>query len=208
MSKHIDEKPVQVVVNGRVALMLLTNAEDPIHLVIGALYTEKIISSYSEVESIQVDETLVSVVTKNPFSILLSRKTVLTGCGGSSSFLDTGKLDRVISNISVEDVDLNDLAAKLPKTTWFSGILVDTSGVLTEVTDVSAQSVMDRMIGYGLTQGISFSDTLVLLKGNISIESMRKAVIAGIPIVCIHGEVTQPALQTASDSGVLLQMIF
>lgn len=207
MSEKINEEPIQIVVNGRAAITLMTNAENPINLVIGALYTEKVISSYADMESIQVDGAQVSVVTKNPFSILLSRKTVLAGCGGSSSFLDTGKLDRVQSNIHVEDLNLNDMAAQLPKTAWFSGILADKTGIRTDVIDVSAQNVMDRLIGYGLSEGISFSDTLVILRGNITVESMRKAVIAGIPLMYVHGEATNPALTTASDAGVRVQMI-
>lgn len=86
------ELPLNITVNGRHALTVMTSPVMVRELVTGLLYTERIIHEPDEIESMQIEPDRVSVLTKNPFKILISKKTVLSGCGGSSSFLDVAKL--------------------------------------------------------------------------------------------------------------------
>ena len=39
-----------------------------------------------------------SVITKNLFKVLGPKKTILSGCGGSTSFIDTEKLPKITSD--------------------------------------------------------------------------------------------------------------
>jgi Uncharacterized protein required for formate dehydrogenase activity len=201
----MDEKPVQIIVNGRAALTLMTHAEKKIELVLGALLTEKVIESMDDIESFLEEETQVSVVTKNPYSILLSRKTVLAGCGGASSFLDAGKLSRVEQRFTVSEAAARAAALRVPETHWFAGGLFNAGGaLLAAAEDISSQNVFDRLIGYALLQKISAADCFIVLKGNAGVETMRKAVIAGVPCVAVAGEVTLPAAETAREAGLKL----
>lgn len=101
MTSHITEKPVQIIVNGRAAMTLMTAPDDPLDLIVGQLFTERVITSYQDIASLHAGEVQTSVVTTNPFEILLSRKTVLAGCGGAASFLDTGSLGVIDSELRV-----------------------------------------------------------------------------------------------------------
>ena len=205
MSEFYEEKPVQIVVNGRAAITLMTHAKDPENLVFGALFTERVVESVDDIESVVSDDTQVSVVTKNPYTILLSRKTVLAGCGGASSFLDSGKLGTIVS---VPDVSLDTakMAASLvPESVWFSGGLFDVSGnLICLAEDISSQNVFDQLIGYALRNGVDLSKTFAVLKGNCVVESMRKAVIAGIPVLFVTGALTAASKNTADEAGLLL----
>ncbi|MFA7072613.1 MAG: formate dehydrogenase accessory sulfurtransferase FdhD, partial [Methanoculleus sp.] len=88
----VEEMPLSVTVNGRHALTAMTSPTMLREFVVGYLYTERIVRNIDEIESIRIEGNTASVLTKNPFTILVSHKTVLSGCGGSTSFLDAGHL--------------------------------------------------------------------------------------------------------------------
>ncbi|MDO5845855.1 MAG: formate dehydrogenase accessory sulfurtransferase FdhD [Methanocorpusculum sp.] len=199
------EKPVQIVVNGRATLTLMTHADDFRDLVTGALYTERVIETIADVESVICEGSQVSVVTKNPYAILLSRKTVLAGCGGASSFLDSGKLGHVHATAQPADADIASACAAVGPCPWFAGGLFAAGGrEISRAEDISAQNVFDRLIGHALTEGVDFSSTFAVLKGNLTVESVRKAVIAGIPVLAVCGAATSAALATAEAAGLLI----
>ncbi len=205
MTEYYTEKPVQIVVNGRAAITLMTHAKDTTNLVMGALFTERVIADIADVESVVADETQVSVVTKNPYTILLSRKTVLAGCGGASSFLDSGKLGEVEEKIPVTADAVAKAEAAVPASAWFSGGLFAADGTLLYLAeDISSQNVFDQLIGAALKSGVDLTETFVVLKGNCVVETMRKAVIAKIPVVAIYGALTEAAKETADAAGLRL----
>ncbi|HJJ28535.1 MAG TPA: formate dehydrogenase accessory sulfurtransferase FdhD [Methanocorpusculum sp.] len=201
----MDEKPVQIIVNGRATLTLMTHAENKIELVLGALLTEKVIESMGDIESFLEEETQVSVVTKNPYSILLSRKTVLAGCGGASSFLDAGKLNKVETRFTLGADRIKAAAKEIAASCWFAGGIFDADGkLLAAAEDITSQNVFDRLIGFCLLQKISPAGCFIVLKGNAGVETMRKAIIAGVSCVGVFGEVTRAAADAADDAGLRL----
>lgn len=196
------EKPVQIIVNGRATLTLMTHAANPRNLVVGSLFTERVIASVSDIESILEEENQVSVVTKNPYAILLSRKTVLAGCGGASSFLDSGKLGEVVP-LSVPDSVLSASFHAVAKSLWFSAGLFSADGkLISSAEDISSQNAVDTLIGDALQKGVSPGMCFAVLQGNCSVETMRKLIIAKIPAAVISGAITDAAVSAASASGV------
>lgn len=205
MTEFYEEKPVQIVVNGRAAITLMTHAKDPRALVFGALFTERVVENMADIESVVADETQVSVVTKNPYTILLSRKTVLAGCGGASSFLDSGKLGAVAEKTPVSDAVVSSAKEAVPNSAWFSGGLFLSDGTLLYLAeDISSQNVLDQLIGSALRDGVDTAETFAVLKGNCVVETMRKAVIAKIPVFAVCGAVTAAAKKTADEAGLRL----
>ena len=78
----LNEQPVSLTVNGRglaTVMMLRDMAEE---FAVGYLTTEGIVS-YADIESVMQNDAGVSVLTKNPFKVLLPKKSVLSGCGGT-----------------------------------------------------------------------------------------------------------------------------
>ncbi len=55
------------------------------------MFTEQIVKGIDEIESIKIEKNRISVITKNLFKVLGPKKTILSGCGGSTSFIDAGK---------------------------------------------------------------------------------------------------------------------
>ena len=181
----------------------MTSAEDPTDLVVGQLYTERAIETYADISSMHTDGPQTSVVTTNPFEILLSRKTVLAGCGGAASFLDSGRLGNITSDLAVSATQIRSSAARLPKTSWYSGALFTEDGRhLVTATDLTSQNVADQIIGWGLAHSINFAETYILFSGNIVAETVRKAVIAKIPLLITDAEITAAAVAAADDAGM------
>lgn len=203
MNQPINETPVQIIINGRAAMTIMTSAEDPTDLVVGQLYTERAIETYADISSMHTDGPQTSVVTTNPFEILLSRKTVLAGCGGAASFLDSGRLGNITSDLAVSATQIRSSAARLPKTSWYSGALFTEDGRhLVTATDLTSQNVADQIIGWGLAHSINFAETYILFSGNIVAETVRKAVIAKIPLLTTDAEITAAAVAAADDAGM------
>src|SRR5512135_1643362 len=96
----VEEIPIALFINGRhamTAMMSPVNLED---FVTGYLFTEQIIKNIDEIESIRIEQNRVSVITKNLFKVLGPKKTILSGCGGSTSFIDVEKLPKIHSDFS------------------------------------------------------------------------------------------------------------
>ncbi|HJJ31266.1 MAG TPA: formate dehydrogenase accessory sulfurtransferase FdhD [Methanocorpusculum sp.] len=200
------EFPVQIIVNGRAALTIMTHAESAAEreeLVLGALFTERVVASLDDVESVLINDAQASVVTKDPYTILLSRKTVLAGCGGASSFLDNGKLGRVTCGYTVSEEVCTAAADKIPESVWyFAGLFSADGTLICSADDITAQNAADRIIGSALKAGVNPAETFAVLRGNCTVETMRKIIIAKIPVLVAAGDITLAALETASEAGV------
>lgn len=197
------EKPIQIIVNGRAVLTVMTHAAESRSLVYGLLYTERVVDSMDNIDSVVEEDTQVSIVTKHPYSILLSRKTVLAGCGGASSFLDSGKLGSIEHTFEVPEKLLKTCAAAVPSSAWVSAGLFARDGTLLHLAeDLTAQNAADILIGYALQNGIRLEDTFVLLRGNCTAETMRKLIIAKIPVLAVAGEITGAAAKVAGETGL------
>ena len=208
MTNLRNETPVQIIVNGRAAMTLMTSAENPTDLVVGQLYTERVIETYADISSMHTDGPQTSVVTVNPFEILLSRKTVLVGCGGASSFLDSGKLGTITSELAVSEQQLRKSAEVLPETCWHSAALFAADGtLLTTAEDLTSQNAADRIIGWGLAHNTDFSRTYLLFSGNIVAETVRKTAIAKIPLAATNAEVTSASVAAADNAGLALHRV-
>ena len=95
----IDEAPEALFVNGRHAMTAMMSPTDLEDFVTGYLFTEQIIKSVDEIESIRIEKNRISVITKNLFKVLGPKKTILSGCGGATSFIDTEKLPKISSDL-------------------------------------------------------------------------------------------------------------
>jgi len=203
MNQNYQEKPVQIIVNGRATLTVMTHTDNPQDLVYGILYTDRVVDTIDNIDSVIVEDSQVSIVTKHPYSILLSRKTVLAGCGGASSFLDSGKLGRIEHAVSVQESVRKHSVEQVPVSSWIAGGLFSKEGhLLRAVEDLTSQNAVDTLIGYALREYIDLENTYVVLRGNCTAETMRKLIIAKISAVLLTGQITDAAEKLAEENGI------
>lgn len=209
MHEVVEELPVALFINGRhamTAMMSPVNLED---FVTGYLFTEQIIKGVDEIESVKIEKNRISVITKNLFRVLGPKKTILSGCGGSSSFIDTEKLPKIISDFTISAEKIHKmiktvLDSELHRTTGGIHVvaLLDSDNALSVSEDIGRHNALDRVIGFGLRNGIDFSKTFVISSGRISSEMVRKCLLANIPLIVSRGATTTLAVGIADKAGL------
>ncbi|WP_406660976.1 formate dehydrogenase accessory sulfurtransferase FdhD [Methanolobus sp. ZRKC3] len=213
LEKHpvIEEMPLAVKVNGRQALTAMISPDMLREFVIGFLYTEGIIKGIDEIESIKIEDSNASVLTTNPFKILASKKTVLSGCGGTMSYLDIAKLPEIRSSLTIDSQTIRNsvkegLDSQLHVLTGGIHVvaLYNSDGRMYAVEDIGRHNALDKIIGYALENNIDLSSTYIICSGRISSEMARKCLIANIPIVVSRGATTTLTVDIARSRGLTI----
>lgn len=199
----LKETVVALFVNGRHADTAILSPGSLQEYVVGYLFSEEIIRSIDDIESIRIEKNRISVLTTNPFRITGRRKTILAGCGGSTSYIDTSSLPQIPGDGSVPLSAVVDLIASLPGE-MESAALTDKNGLIVSYEDIDCQCAVDRAIGYGLMKKVDFSKTFLSISCRITSEMVRRCLLAGIPILVSTGKATDLAVRIAVDRNLCL----
>lgn len=196
-------------VNGRLIMTVMTSPERIEDFVTGYLFTEGMIRSVDEVESLQIEKETIRVLTTGKIRIKGGKKTILSGCGGDASFIDKKNLPIISSDLVVSPEWIHQtiktvLDSDLHRSTGGIHVvgLVTTEEVISVSEDIGRHNALDRVIGYALRNGIDLSRTFVVISGRISSEIARKCIYANIPMVVSRGATTSLAIEIADISGL------
>lgn len=205
------EAPYALWVNGRQILSVMTSPSHLEDFVVGYLYTEGMIKSVDDIESLQIEKQTIRVLTTGKVVIRGGKKTILSGCGGDSSAFDIAKLPKVASDLVLDPVWLHQSI----KSVLDSDLHIRTGGIhvvglvsgdemITKTEDIGRHNALDRVIGYALRTGWDLSRTCVLISGRISSEMSRKCILAGIPVIASRGATTSLAIEMATATGLTI----
>jgi FdhD protein len=205
----IEEVPLALFVNGRHAMTALMSPVDLVDFVTGYLFTEQIIKSPAEIESIRIEQNRISVITKNLFKVLGPKKTILSGCGGSTSYIDTEKLPSIRSGFTVSPAQIRAMVKAVLESDLYvktGGIhvvgLASAEGIIARSEDIGRHNALDRAIGYGLRNNVDLSRTFAICSGRISSEMVRKCLVANIPVIVSRSATTTLAVEIAAKTGL------
>jgi FdhD protein len=199
-------------------------------LVVGFLFTEGIIQSYDQIETIKYcedggkqeqKENIVRVELKSAVEIdfeKLQRHFYTSSscgvCGKSSIESVTVDCKLISSDLKVSPTIISSLPDKLRKAQqvfeYTGGLhasgLFDSSGELILLReDVGRHNALDKLIGACLGQHkIPLSDSILLVSGRTSFELVQKAAIAGIPILAAVGAPSSLAVELARNVNMTL----
>lgn len=198
-----EETVIALYVNGRHATTSVLCPGYPEEYTIGYLFSEEIIRSADDIESIRYEKNRISVLTKDPFRTTGRRKTILAGCGGSTSYIDVSKLPMIICDHTFSFAAIADL---IPSSSvqYESAALADENGLIRSFQDIDCYCAIDRVIGYGLLNAVDFSCTFLVISGKITSEMVRRCLLAGIPILASQGTVTTLAREIAEETNLCL----
>ena len=204
-----EEVPVTVTVNGRQVATAMISPADPGEFAIGFLFTEGIIKGKGDIDSLQVEKNSVKIITKDLLRVVGPRRTILSGCGGSSSFLDPAKLPKVTSSLTVPAEEIPHLMKELLQSEIHKltgGVhvvgLCGDGRILSTAFDIGRHNALDRLAGRALIQGLDLGQSYVLSSGRISSEMTRKCLVAGIPLIASRGATTALAVNLAEGNGL------
>ncbi|HOI57446.1 MULTISPECIES: formate dehydrogenase accessory sulfurtransferase FdhD [unclassified Methanoculleus] len=200
-----EEAPVAIFVNGRHLTTVILSPTGLQDFVTGYLYTEEIIRSADEIESVRVEENRISVLTTNIFKRVSVKKTILSGCGGAVSYIDTQKLPAIHSDRTVSIPELEKAVTALPAPGMIEVIaLIDGGHIAARSEDIDRHNALDRVIGRGLRDGLDFSRTVAVGTGTVTSEMVRKCLVANIPVLVSTGPPTALAVEVAEETGLAI----
>ena len=200
----LNEQPVSLTVNGRglsTVMMLNEMAEE---FAAGYLTTEGIVP-YADIESVMLTETGVSVLTKNPFKVLLPKKSVLSGCGGTASYLEPEKMPVLESCIPVPKNILNHaFSSDVIKAGGFGAKAFVGGTTAASAEDLGQFTALDKVVGRLLIEGIPPESTAVLVSGKVTAELVRKCLHAKISVLASKQPPTYLAAEVAKNGKLTL----
>lgn len=206
-----------------IAITMRTPGDDEC-LAAGFLFTEAIIHSTADVESIKVEgQNAVTVFLNRDVhmdSSLLERHSFISSsCGAcgkrSIAAVRVARHYEIAPDMPVLTFDVvHDLPETLRKAqgefSLTGGIhasaLFDTEGRLIALReDVGRHNALDKLIGAEFLAGnLPLGNRILLLSGRISFELVQKAAIAGIPIIAAVGAPSSLAVELAAECGITL----
>lgn len=201
-----EETVTAIFVNGRHAASMVLSPENLREYTIGYLFSEEIIKTAGDIESIRYEQNRISVLTRDPFRITGRRRTVLSGCGGSVSTIDTSTLPTLESSYTIpySVLFLMKDAIRSPCDQIHSAALASTRKTVQTFHDIDCQCAVDRVLGYGLLHAIDFSETVLLISGIITSEMVRRCLLAGIPILLSTTTATRLAISIGRESNLTI----
>ncbi len=207
----VEEMPLSIFINGRHFATAMISPQLKREFVAGHLYSERIISSVQEIESLEVEGNLARAIVSNPIRAVVPRRPIVSGCGGIASFLDEARLLRIESDLTIglEQAREAMKAISLSETHIATGGvhsvgLFDHSGPISMVEDIGRHNALDKAIGIQIQRDgeFDFGRTFAACTGRVSSDMALKCSVAGIPIVVSRGATTGLAIYIAQRTNL------
>ncbi len=214
-----EEVPLTIEVNGKELATLLSSPFDLNDLVAGFLYTAGIINSFESILDLKIDEerwkATAEVREDGLPEELVFKRIYTSGCGRGVLFhspLDLIQRIMLTGKAEVKAAKVNELMKIfLNKSSEYrntrgvhSAALTDDEGIEIFKDDLGRHNAIDKVIGHGLREGISFEDKMMLTSGRISSEIISKVMRSRIPIVASSGAPTNQAVKLAREVNLTI----
>lgn len=221
------EEPLELQLDGAsFAVVMRTPGHDE-ELGTGFLFTEGVIRSLSELESMQhctvvpvpeAEDNVLQVRLKTPIDQARFRRNLFasSSCGvcGKATLENALRTEGPLqSSLRVSRARITSLPAQLraaqPAFSTTGGLhaaalFTKDAEVLVVREDVGRHNAVDKVVGYALRAGLSFEDTVLMVSGRLSFELVQKAVAARIPVLAGISAPTSLAVRMAEALGVTL----
>ena len=192
-------------------------------LIIGLLYTSRLISSPADVVQILTKNQLAKVWLSDESafrdklnSIRPTARIVLGICGPEEGALGTWRACDIpaietsmkISTSIIRQAiqNLNNKMVLYRQTGGTHGAaLVDTKGIVMKLAeDVGRHSAVDRVIGKALLDNMSLSNLILVCSGRLTGDLVLKAAVARIPLVASISAGVSSGIELAEAAGITL----
>jgi FdhD protein len=195
----------------------------PRPLILGLLFTTRLISKPGEVRKLEVKNQLARVrladscALHEKLSTLRPTARLVSGvCGPEESALGAWKacdLPPVESSFTITPMAVTQaiqyLNTKMEIYRATGGThgaaLADKDGSLHFIAeDVGRHNAVDRVIGKGLVEGIGFEATVLICSGRLTSDLVLKAAVARIPVVASISAAVDSGIELADAAGISL----
>jgi len=206
-----EEVPLSISLNGKQYITAMMSPGMKREFVIGHLVSERVVKDLSEIESLEIEGNTAKAIITNPIRALTSRKPIIRGCGGSSSFLDEAKLPKITSDLRVdcggimESMKAISVSEVHQATGGVHSVgLFGSWGEICICEDIGRHNALDKALGFGIINKIRLEEVFAVSTGRISSDMALKCSSAGIPLLASRGATTSLAITIAEKTGLTL----
>lgn len=216
----VKETPLTIFVNEEELVTLLCLPQFQQNLAVGFLFSEGILESKSEIESLIFNENkgVIWIKLKKPIAIddnFRKGRTVTTGCARGLTFhqvFEKWSGEFVSSQLTIDRdivpavvLDLKQRSRLFQETGGtHSALLYRNDAFLLEREDIGRHNAIDKIIGECVMQDIPGDDKILMTSGRVSSEILLKTARRQIPILISRGAPTSAALKLADEIGITL----
>ncbi len=216
----IKETPLTIFVNEEELVTLLCLPQFQQNLAVGFLFSEGILSSKAEIESLIFNENkgVIWIKLNKPIAIddnFRKGRTVTTGCARGLTFhqvFEKWNGDFVSSKLTIEHQIVNAVVSDLKQRSLLfqqtggthSALLYKDNTFLLEREDIGRHNAIDKIIGECVMKDIPGDDKILMTSGRVSSEILLKIARHQIPILISRGAPTSAALKLADEIGITL----
>jgi FdhD protein len=216
----IKETPLTIFVNEEELVTLLCLPQFQQNLAVGFLFSEGILSSKAEIESLIFNENkgVIWIKLNKPIAIddnFRKGRTVTTGCARGLTFhqvFEKWSGDFVSSKLTIEHQIVIAVVSDLKQRSLLfqqtggthSALLYKDNTFLLEREDIGRHNAIDKIIGECVMKDIPGDDKILMTSGRVSSEILLKAARHQIPILISRGAPTSAALKLADEIGITL----
>lgn len=206
------EYPLTIFLNDQEFITLLCSPKSLKNLSIGFLYSEGIIKSASDIDSINIDEKMgyayIKIGNVSKFAKqLYGKRVITTGCGKGSIFynaLDSLKCKQFKNNLDIDYKKLLDIMKLFNKKSELfletGGVhsvgLIDGDDILYFEEDIGRHNALDKIIGNCLIDNVNIEDKAIITSGRITSEIVLKCAKLGIGCIISRSAPTNLAIDT------------
>jgi len=214
----ISEFPLTIRVNDDSFTVMRTPGDDR-ELVTGFLFTEGLIESLDDINTLSQCEDsphVVTVKTKRQSGSTPRNMIITSSCG----LCGHENIQALLENLKRLDYPMKmplDILFRIPARVRESqflfsqtggahaAALFNTKGNLKAVReDVGRHNALDKLLGYALLAGIATKESGIFLSGRVSLELIIKVVRARVPLIAAVSAPTAAAVQAADRLGITL----
>lgn len=218
----IVEYQLTIYLNSKEFVTLLCTPKSLQSLVVGFLYSERVIKSKEDIKTITIDEeqgkAYVEIESDDVFSFigdnLYGKKTITTACGNSKTMLYNVMhfLNKIETPITIKPNEVQALIDTFSKKSELfkktggvhSCALCNVNEIILFEEDIGRHNALDKILGKALLENINHEDKIVLTTGRVSSEIMTKVAKRKIPILISRSAPTNVAIDMAKELGITL----
>lgn len=214
----VNEFPLTIFVNDEEFATMVCTPTDFEEMVVGFLASEGVIRFYSDITSINIDESRgyayvelkVAMTTNQQY---FSKRFIGSCCGKSRQFYFHNDAKTARTSTSTTTLTAAQAINLMNSMQDHSEVFQETGGVhnaalctpddmIVMRTDIGRHNALDKLFGYSILNRVPVRDKIIVFSGRISSEVLLKAAKIGVGIVLSKSAPTDLAIKLANDLNI------
>lgn len=213
----IEEVPFTLIIDDKELVTLLCTPVDLEDLIRGFLFTSGLIKKTQDIKKIIINQQrwTANIDLGGADTNLTFKRLYTSGCGKGTLFYNAFDLInrvKISSDFKIEAARINGLMLDFQKRSEIylktggahSAALADNKEILIFKEDIGRHNAIDKVIGQGLKENISFENKIMITSGRISSEVLLKIQKCKIPAIISRSAPTNQAIKLAKDMEITL----